>query len=149
MKIFQQENYTENFVQAIFSAMPGGSEGKTIVVGGDGRYFVSYTILAISLANIQIVLLSRWRSSSYRWLIPSNSHLKRLKLSSVSQQPMVSPTSFLVKIRSSPLQLSLHSSVHSRRMEVFFLQLLIIQVDPKMISESSSTSQMADLHQKR
>lgn len=41
VKVFQQEHYTENFVQAIFSAMPGGSEGKTIVVGGDGRYFVS------------------------------------------------------------------------------------------------------------
>ena len=41
VKIFQQEHYTENFVQAIFTAMPGGSEGKTIVVGGDGRYFVS------------------------------------------------------------------------------------------------------------
>lgn len=39
--MFQQEHYTENFVQAIFSAMPGGSEGKTIVVGGDGRFFVS------------------------------------------------------------------------------------------------------------
>ena len=43
VKVFQQDHYTENFVQAIFSAMPGGSEGKTIVVGGDGRYFVSYT----------------------------------------------------------------------------------------------------------
>lgn len=41
VKVFQQEHYTENFVQAIFSAMPGGSEGKTIVVGGDGRFFVS------------------------------------------------------------------------------------------------------------
>lgn len=43
VKVFQQEHYTENFVQAIFSAMPGGSEGKTIVVGGDGRYFVRPT----------------------------------------------------------------------------------------------------------
>lgn len=41
VKVFQQEHYTENFVQAILSAMPGGCEGKTLVVGGDGRYFVS------------------------------------------------------------------------------------------------------------
>lgn len=41
VKVFQQEHYTENFVQATLSAMPGGCEGKTLVVGGDGRYFVS------------------------------------------------------------------------------------------------------------
>ncbi|NXD32337.1 PGMC protein, partial [Spelaeornis formosus] len=54
VKVFQQEHYTENFVQAIFSAMPGGSEGKTIVVGGDGRYFspeASQIILKIAAAN--------------------------------------------------------------------------------------------------
>lgn len=39
VKVFQQEHYTENFIQATISAMPGGSEGKTLVVGGDGRYF--------------------------------------------------------------------------------------------------------------
>jgi len=52
--VFQQEHYTENFVQAIFSAMPGGSEGKTIVVGGDGRYFspeATQIILRIAAAN--------------------------------------------------------------------------------------------------
>ena len=43
VKVFQQEHYTENFVQAILSAMPGGSDGKTLVVGGDGRFFVSTT----------------------------------------------------------------------------------------------------------
>jgi phosphoglucomutase len=39
VKVFQQENYTENFIQATLSAMPGGPEGKTLVLGGDGRYF--------------------------------------------------------------------------------------------------------------
>ncbi|KAJ3117339.1 Phosphoglucomutase-2 [Phlyctochytrium bullatum] len=33
------ENYTENFVQSILSAIPGGAEGATLVVGGDGRYY--------------------------------------------------------------------------------------------------------------
>ncbi|KAK7082760.1 Phosphoglucomutase-1 [Halocaridina rubra] len=39
VKVFQQENYTENFVQCILSAMEGALEGCTLVVGGDGRYF--------------------------------------------------------------------------------------------------------------
>ncbi|KAL7420585.1 Phosphoglucomutase-2 [Cryptotrichosporon argae] len=39
VKVFQQEHYTENFIQAILTAMPGGSEGKTLVVGGDGRFY--------------------------------------------------------------------------------------------------------------
>ncbi len=52
VKIFQQEHYTENFVQAIFSAMPGGSEGKTIVLGGDGRYFVSRTKTSFNTSSL-------------------------------------------------------------------------------------------------
>ncbi|KAF9165140.1 Phosphoglucomutase-2 [Actinomortierella ambigua] len=39
VKIFQQEHYTENFVQAILEAIPTGAKGSTLVVGGDGRYF--------------------------------------------------------------------------------------------------------------
>ena len=36
--VFQQENYAENFIQAIFDCI-GGFQGKTLVIGGDGRYF--------------------------------------------------------------------------------------------------------------
>ncbi|KAG7160159.1 Phosphoglucomutase-1-like [Homarus americanus] len=39
VKVFQQENYTENFVQCILSAMGGSLTGCTLVVGGDGRFF--------------------------------------------------------------------------------------------------------------
>jgi phosphoglucomutase len=35
---FQQPHYVENFVQSIFDSMGGGS-GKTLVIGGDGRFF--------------------------------------------------------------------------------------------------------------
>lgn len=54
VKVFQEKNYTENFIQAIFTAMPGGSEGKSIVVGGDGRYWspeVSQAILRLAAGN--------------------------------------------------------------------------------------------------
>ncbi|KAK4050179.1 Phosphoglucomutase-2 [Microbotryomycetes sp. JL221] len=38
--VFQQDHYTENFVQAILSGIPEpGSDGATLVVGGDGRYY--------------------------------------------------------------------------------------------------------------
>lgn len=36
--VFMQAHYLENFVQAIFNAI-GGVEGKTFILGGDGRYF--------------------------------------------------------------------------------------------------------------
>ncbi|ANB13893.1 phosphoglucomutase PGM2 [Sugiyamaella lignohabitans] len=52
--VFQQPHYTENFVQAILSSIPEGSEGATLVVGGDGRFYnkeVIQIISEISAAN--------------------------------------------------------------------------------------------------
>ncbi|KPF46279.1 alpha-D-glucose phosphate-specific phosphoglucomutase [Rhizobium sp. AAP43] len=36
--VFQQENYAENFIQAIFDSLEGFA-GKTLVIGGDGRFY--------------------------------------------------------------------------------------------------------------
>lgn len=36
--VFQQENYAENFIQAIFDSLEG-FEGQTLVIGGDGRFY--------------------------------------------------------------------------------------------------------------
>ncbi|MEL6584959.1 MAG: alpha-D-glucose phosphate-specific phosphoglucomutase, partial [Pseudomonadota bacterium] len=36
--VFQQPGYLENYVQAIFNGI-GGVSGKTLVIGGDGRFF--------------------------------------------------------------------------------------------------------------
>ncbi|KAF8645082.1 hypothetical protein AX16_008140 [Volvariella volvacea WC 439] len=52
VKVFQQEHYTENFVQAIFDSID--AQGKTLVIGGDGRYFspeAVQIILRIGSAN--------------------------------------------------------------------------------------------------
>ena len=53
VKVFQQPNYLENFVQAIFDSLPG-IKGKTLVLGGDGRYFnreAIQIIIKIAAAN--------------------------------------------------------------------------------------------------
>ncbi|EJN00612.1 alpha-D-glucose phosphate-specific phosphoglucomutase [Phyllobacterium sp. YR531] len=36
--VFQQPNYAENFIQSVFDALEGFA-GKTLVIGGDGRYY--------------------------------------------------------------------------------------------------------------
>ncbi len=44
---FQKANYLENFIQSIFDSMDGGAKGKTLVVGGDGRYYNKRAIQVI------------------------------------------------------------------------------------------------------
>lgn len=44
--VFMQPNYVENFVQSIFDSLEG-FHGKTLVVGGDGRYFNDVAIQKI------------------------------------------------------------------------------------------------------
>ncbi len=51
--VFQQENYAENFIQSLFDSLDGYA-GRTLVVGGDGRYFnreVIQTAIAMAAAN--------------------------------------------------------------------------------------------------
>lgn len=51
--VFQQAHYLENFVQSVFDTLEG-LEGKTLVVGGDGRYYnreAIQTILRMAAAN--------------------------------------------------------------------------------------------------
>ena len=52
-RVYMQPGYVECFVQSIFNAI-GGVEGKTLVIGGDGRYFNAeaiQTILRMASAN--------------------------------------------------------------------------------------------------
>lgn len=51
--VFAQPNYAENFIQSIFDSLEG-FEGKTLVVGGDGRYFnreVIQKVIKMAAAN--------------------------------------------------------------------------------------------------
>jgi phosphoglucomutase len=53
VSVFQQTHYLENFVQSIFDSLEG-FEGKTLVVGGDGRYYnrtAVQIILKMAAAN--------------------------------------------------------------------------------------------------
>ncbi|MBN8745617.1 MAG: alpha-D-glucose phosphate-specific phosphoglucomutase [Thiomonas arsenitoxydans] len=53
VSVFQQPGYLENFVQALFNVL-GDASGKTLVVGGDGRYYnrvAIQTILRMAAAH--------------------------------------------------------------------------------------------------
>ncbi|MFI0847657.1 alpha-D-glucose phosphate-specific phosphoglucomutase [Mesorhizobium sp. IMUNJ 23232] len=51
--VFQQKNYAENFIQSVFDALEGFA-GKTLVIGGDGRFYnreVIQKAIAMAAAN--------------------------------------------------------------------------------------------------
>lgn len=53
VRVFQQPNYTENFIQSVFDVVDGKA-GATLVIGGDGRFFNREAIqraLRIAAAN--------------------------------------------------------------------------------------------------
>ncbi|CAL1288759.1 unnamed protein product [Larinioides sclopetarius] len=47
VKIFKQDNYTENFVQCTLTAMGDKLKGSYLAVGGDGRYYVKEAVQKI------------------------------------------------------------------------------------------------------
>lgn len=54
VKVFQQPNYTENFVQSILSSLGDKLQGSTLIVGGDGRFYCKEAvdkIIKICAAN--------------------------------------------------------------------------------------------------
>jgi phosphoglucomutase len=76
-QVFMQPGYLEHFIQSIFNAIRG-AEGKTLVVGGDGRFF--------NAEAIQIILKMAAANSAAKVIVgqngllstPAASHLIRL-----------------------------------------------------------------------
>ncbi|SEW30269.1 phosphoglucomutase [Cognatiyoonia koreensis] len=76
--VFRRPHFLENYVQSIFDGI-GGVEGKTLVIGGDGRFFND--------AAIQIILRMACANSAAKCIVgqggilstPAASHLIRLK----------------------------------------------------------------------
>ncbi|KAF3936302.1 Phosphoglucomutase [Dactylella cylindrospora] len=48
VKVFQEINYSENFITAILLSIPEGVEGSFLVIGGDGRYYNDVVINKIA-----------------------------------------------------------------------------------------------------
>ncbi|MDT8386250.1 MAG: alpha-D-glucose phosphate-specific phosphoglucomutase [Thiogranum sp.] len=46
VSVFQQANYLENFVQSVFDSL-ANRQGKTLVVGGDGRFYNRHAVQVI------------------------------------------------------------------------------------------------------
>jgi len=76
--MFMRPHYLENYVQAIFDGI-GGVAGKTLVVGGDGRYF--------NAQAIQVILRMAAANGAARCIVgqdgilstPAASHLIRMR----------------------------------------------------------------------
>lgn len=76
-RVFMEAGYLENFIQATFDAIGGGT-GKRFVVGGDGRYFnkqAIQTILKMAAGNgaVEVIVGQNGILST-----PAASHLIRL-----------------------------------------------------------------------
>lgn len=46
--IFQTPNYTENFIQATLNANGSNIVGSTLIVGGDGRFYLQEAVSIIA-----------------------------------------------------------------------------------------------------
>ncbi|KFE33533.1 alpha-D-glucose phosphate-specific phosphoglucomutase [Thioclava atlantica] len=125
-RVFMQPNFLENFVQATFDAV-GGVQGKTLVLGGDGRFFgreAALTILKMAAANgaaRMIVGQGAWLST------PAASNLIRQRgadggiILSASHNPGGPDEDFGVKYNMSnggPAPESVTSAIHQRTQEI-------------------------------
>lgn len=125
-RIFMQPDFLENFVQATFDAV-GGVTGKTLVLGGDGRYFgreAAMTILKMAAANgAARVIVGRgaWLST------PAASNLIRQRgadggvILSASHNPGGPDEDFGVKYNMSnggPAPESVTSTIYDRTQEI-------------------------------
>lgn len=125
-KVFMSEGYLENFVQSVFDAS-GGAQGRTYVVGGDGRYYndrAVQVILKMAAANgVRRVIVGRGGLLS----TPAASHLIRLNradgglILSASHNPGGPDEDFGIKFNTangSPAAEALTEAIHARTREI-------------------------------
>ncbi|MBE7218948.1 MAG: alpha-D-glucose phosphate-specific phosphoglucomutase, partial [Caulobacteraceae bacterium] len=79
VRVFQQPNYPENFIQAVFDAIGDDKAGALLVIGGDGRFFnreVIQSAIRMAAANrFGKVIVGQGGILS----TPAASHMIRLK----------------------------------------------------------------------
>ena len=64
--VFSQPGYVENFVQSVFDSLEGYA-GETLVVGGDGRYFITLTGLRRFAVRRELNVDSPYRQALVDW----------------------------------------------------------------------------------
>ncbi len=79
VKVFQQANYSENFVASTLLSIPEGADGSVLVIGGDGRYWnpeVTQIVAKIGAAyGVKKLIIGQDGIMS----TPAASHLIRIK----------------------------------------------------------------------
>lgn len=70
-KVFMQENYTENFIQCTLLALGNKLRGSSLVVAGDGRYFLkeaTHKIIKLCAGNGVSFILFYYYLKGFRTL---------------------------------------------------------------------------------
>ncbi len=134
-KVFMQPGYLENFVQSIFDAV-GGLEGKTLTIGGDGRFFnkrAIQTIMKMAAANgAARVVVGRDGILSTPAASAVIRHLKTDGgiILSASHNPGGENGDFGVKYNipaGGPAPESITGAIHSRTMEIAAYRILVAE----------------------
>ncbi|KAF2863870.1 Phosphoglucomutase, first 3 domain-containing protein [Piedraia hortae CBS 480.64] len=79
VKVFQQENYSQNFVAAILLSIPEGASGSTLVIGGDGRYWNPEVMQMIAKIGAAYGVKKLYIGQNGIMSTPAASHLIRIK----------------------------------------------------------------------
>ena len=126
VRVFQQEHYLENFVQSLFDVLDS-YQGKTLVLGGDGRFF--------NLTAIQVIIRIAVAAGVGRIIVgkdgllstPAASHLIRKNnafggiILSASHNPGGADGDFGIKFNNAngaPAQEELTDAIYKRSMHI-------------------------------
>lgn len=124
-KVFLQENYRENYIQAIFNTL--GIRGKRIVIGGDGRYLSKETVImviAMAIANKAqevLVALDTYLSTPAASVVIRKCNLDYGIILSASHNPGGIEGDFGIKVdngNGAPLGLQLSEQIYQQSLKI-------------------------------